>query len=289
MPKPIARVDERLRFVEFCLRWDREVGRPRLMNQFGISAQQASHDLKSYKLKNPGAIKYSLENKRYHPSSSFTPIFKNVGPKEYLTQLEKVSLKLVSSEESWISYLPEVAIIQAVERKLDANILHSLMKAMENKKAIEIEYTSKTASNKSFRKVVPLAFANDQSRWHVRACDIEKERFSDFVISRISQTGKTFDTQVSTSDDVEWNTMVTILIIPSPKLEREQQEAISFEYGMKNGVLELTVRQALIFYILRQLGFNPIPSKKNKFRNVSSFELKIKNVDEVENWLNYRP
>jgi len=71
--------------------------------------------------------------------------------------------------------------------------------------------------------------------------------------------------------------------MPEPRRER-----LESEYRMRKGALRVKIRQAMLFYYLRFYGFNPHDLEGGAMRNVSSFHLKVANMEEVEKWLGRR-
>ena len=57
----------------------------------------------------------------------------------------------------------------------------------------------------------------------------------------------------SAADDVAWSTHFNIVLIPNPKLSKMQQNTIERDYGMQNGKCEMSVRQALLYYLDKRL------------------------------------
>jgi hypothetical protein len=62
-------------------------------------------------------------------------------------------------------------------------------------------------------------------------------------------------------EDVEWNTLLTLEIVPNPNLSAGAQRAIELDYGMENGQISITCRQALLFYTLKRLGLNQLEAQ----------------------------
>jgi hypothetical protein len=54
--------------------------------------------------------------------------------------------------------------------------------------------------------------------------------------------------------DWQWNQYFLFEITPHPRLTPSQQEAVAKDFGMKNGKRELSVRYAMLYYVLKRLG-----------------------------------
>ncbi len=281
-------VEERLKFIEFCLFWDGKVSRPRISKQFNISSQQASSDLKKYKINAPTNIEYSLEKRRYLKTSAFKPALLQSFAQKYIDCLESVQRGHSKPKDTWISELPEIDGLSIPSRKIKDRSFRNLIKAMHRGESLEIKYTARTSSGATVRRITPVALGNDGNRWHVRGFDHDKSRFSDFTISRISGTRDRQKSDITLKDDTAWNTKVIIEIIPNEKLDAKKQEALELEYEMRSGILKVNTTKAMLYYYLRQYGFNPRPLSGDIMPNDSSYYLQIKNFDDVLDWLEVR-
>jgi hypothetical protein len=55
------------------------------------------------------------------------------------------------------------------------------------------------------------------------------------------------------SEDVDWDTFVSVKIGVHPGLSDTQKAVIEFDYGMVNGILAREVRGAVLFYFLKMM------------------------------------
>lgn len=141
--------------------------------------------------------------------------------------------------------------------------LSVLTRAIHQHQIVKINYFS-LSSGVSSREVVPFALVNNGLRWHIRAYDRKRERFTDFVINRI-EAPKIIDSVIKEHEtkeaDNQWNRIVELEIVPHPALKHP--ESISMDYGMKKrgmksnsytqgDVLNVDVRAAVASYLLRR-------------------------------------
>ncbi len=103
------------------------------------------------------------------------------------------------------------------------------------------------------RKLTPHALVYDGQRWHVRAYCHTRQDFRDFLISRILEIEGTESDHSRASEDSEWNNLVSVELSPHPALPEPQRRAIELDYGMVGGICKFQCREALLFYVLRQL------------------------------------
>ena len=86
---------------------------------------------------------------------------------------------------------------------------------------------------------------------------------------------------VSSMDDSAWHTLVTLVIAPHPGLPPAQRKVVELDYGMQNGEVRLDCRQALLFYLLKHLGFEGRQAVAPQAQQIV-----LKNEDEVVGYLN---
>jgi hypothetical protein len=76
------------------------------------------------------------------------------------------------------------------------------------------------------------------------------------VLTRIRSVGESRRSNADPTNDVEWNTIVELKIVPHPKLTDAGKAAIELDYGMKGGLLVLETRAALAFYLIKHLNLD---------------------------------
>lgn len=279
--KPAIR--RRFEFIEFAVTWEGSVGRKKLQDQFAISPQQATKDLTAYSEIAPDNLRYDPRQKTYLASRSFAPRFTKGDASEYLSQIEMLSRGQKSKSETWPTFVPTCAIVSSRTRRIQANVLQSLLRAIRDRLVLSANYTSMTSPANMRRCLVPHAIASDTHRWHVRAYDLEKERWSDFVISRLTDV-KIERVADPTPPDKRWTEKVEVVLQVDPELEEGKRIAIEREYEMRQGRMFLSVSRAMLFYELRHHGFDPRKIRDRKYHE-STFQLDIVNIEEVRTWL----
>ena len=91
-------VEQRLEFIEFRLFWEGQVNRSDLMDQFGVSVNQASTDLNRYIGFAPDNMLYDKSARTYVRGSEFKPQFLEPDASRYLAQLRSVADGLLDRE-----------------------------------------------------------------------------------------------------------------------------------------------------------------------------------------------
>lgn len=284
--KPSQR--KRYEFIEFQLMWGGTVGRKILTEKFEISPQQATLDLTSYLDLEPKNMAYDPRQRTYIARSGFRPAFAKGEASEYFQHLEMLHHGFRAPDEVWPANIPEFDAVAATTRKTDPDILKAVLRAIRDQRCIEVMYVSLSSESDSPRCLYPHAIASDGHRWHMRAFDGDKNRYSDFVLSRIEKIATKADNDQELPEDEEWSNIVDLRLQPDQALSDRQRERLEIEYDMSNGELLLNVRQAMLFYYLRFYGFNPHDIEEGMIRNKSSFSLSIKNLEEVEECIGRR-
>jgi len=252
-------VEQRLEFIEFRLFWEGRVNRSDLMEQFGISVNQASSDLNRYIALAPENMVYDKSVRTYVRAPEFTPHFSEPDASKYLTQLRSVSEGILDREDAWITELPPFASAPTPVRGVNPATLRSVVGAIRRSEAIEVKYQSLSCPEPRWRWIAPHAIAFDGFRWHTRAFCLTDECFKDFLFSRILKIRGSRESEASPADDRDWHSVVTLEIGPHPELSETQAKVIALDYGMRGGKAKIKVRRALLYYALRRLGLDTDP------------------------------
>ncbi len=256
-------VQERLLFIERLSWWRGIVNRGDIRGVFGISAAQASADLRAYQAMNPGALAYNVSLKRYESREEMTCML-------HVPRLEDaVGWFLGGGQPAMAattgSTHPNVDVFSPPLRKADETVERRLFLAVDQSRKQTIHYWSVSSSRSSKREIAPHAFAHDGFRWHLRAWCLEKAGYRDFVLSRIESAGWPGDPFLPPVADKAWDTEVTLVIKPHSLLTDAQRISIERDYGMKSGKLELKVREAMRDYYLANLRI-PLPDSRGNPR-----------------------
>lgn len=262
--KPSLRwgVERKLQFIEFRLFWEGHVNRSHLIDQFGISQNQASGDLNRYIALAPDNMAYDKSGKTYVRAAPFTPLFLKPDASQYLSQVRSVAEDIVTQEDAWIGNIPTYDAAPAPARGIDPVVLRSIVIATRRHEAIQVLYQSMSSPDPVWRWIAPHALAFDGFRWHTRSFCEKSREFRDFVISRIIETRQTRPADQQPSSDTAWQEVVELQIGPHPELSPNQKRVIELDYGMQDGQVTIPVRRALLYYALRRLGLDTDPAAR---------------------------
>ena len=255
-------VEQRLEFIEFRLFWEGHVNRSDLMDQFGVSVNQASTDLNRYIGFAPANMVYDKSARTYVRGSAFQPQFLEPDASRYLAQLRSVAENILDREDSWIANLPSFASAPTPVRGVDPVTLRSVVRAIRRSEEIEIRYQSLSSPDPRWRWIAPHAIAFDGFRWHARAFCLTDECFKDFLLSRMIEIRGSRESGTSADDDLDWNSEVVLEVAPHPELSETQAKVIALDYGMRGGSAKIKVRRALLYYALRRLGLDTDPAAR---------------------------
>jgi hypothetical protein len=272
--------ERRLQFIDFRLQWGGRINRRDVTDFFKISVPQASADIARYAEVAPGNLVYDTSSRIYVATPAFTPHFESSGARQYLSQLLALERQILMSDQAFLAFRPPMASVPLPTRTIDSKTLALMLRAIAERAKLRIRYQSIARDEPQERFISPHAFGYDGVRWHVRAFCHLREGFKDFVFGRISSPGVPVASDADSGADSEWHTTVDLILKPDDSLTQSQREGVEIDYGMKNGSVTVPCRQAMLFYTLRTLNFEPtgMPRKGEK-------QLVIANLSEIKSLL----
>lgn len=262
---------ERLAYIDFRLYFLGLVSRSDLVSRFGIKEAAATRDLALYRDKANKNLEYDTKEKIYKTAKSFKPLFDYPAEKVMTTLSQGYGGEIVAINDGLIATETPSQL-----NKPNMAVLSQITQAIYNKKAVKIDYCS-LSSGPSKREIVPFCLVDNGLRWHVRAYDRLKQRFSDFVITRTSKAKLIEKIEVAKTEqkdaDNQWNRIVELELVPHPSIK--QKAAVEMDYGMTKGVLKLELRAAIAGYLLRR--WNVDCSEKGTLKG-DEYHLWLKNT-----------
>lgn len=248
---------ERLSFLEMRAYFTGELRRADIEARFGIKPAASSRDIGVYREIAPKNLDYDKVGRCYRPSAVFRPLFE--------FQSERVLAWLLQGFGDGLDLgLKQATPCEGPGQlvKPDIEVLGVITRAMCAKKAIRVNYLSLSSGAKR-REIVPVALADNGLRWHVRGYDRERQRFSDFVLTRIAKAqeieGDVAESEMLPADE-QWARMVDMELVPHPAIK--QPKAIEADYGLEDGVLKIKARAALAGYVLRRWSVDTSPDHR---------------------------
>lgn len=245
---------ERLAFLELRAFFTGELSRGDIETRFGIKPAAASRDLGIYREIAPGNLDYDSVGRRYRPTASFVPIFE--------FHCERVLAWLLQGFGDGLELgLRSAAPCEGPGQLVRPNmaILGVITRAMCAKRPVKISYLSMSSGQRR-REIVPVALADNGLRWHVRAFDRGRQRFADFVLTRIIKAqelhGEADERELLGADE-QWARIVDMELVPHPGVK--WPKAVEADYAMSGGVLRMKTRAALAGYVLRRWSIDATP------------------------------
>lgn len=258
-------VEQRLEFIEFRLFWEGTINRADIIECFGVSTPQASKDLSLYQARAPGNMLYDASAKRYVAADAFVLRFLDPDPYKYLSQLRAVAEGMLPASESWIAAMPSADVALTPKREIDIAILRRVLEAVRENQSIDVFYQSMNSARPDpiWRRMTPHAFGYDGFRWHVRGfCHVEN-KFKDFLLPRILEVGGKGEPSQSGEHDWLWNNYFDVIVGPHPELTESQKRVVAKDYGLEVDTTVLSVRYAMLFYVLKRLGLLEDAAKRS--------------------------
>lgn len=272
----------RYRYIELVLLWEGQLTTKQLCDTFSIGRQQANKDLSNYRrAQEKNALRYDPVEKYYVPSPDFSPRLTRGLASEYLqliaqdSDIQKMLGELQLSET-------KVELVAAPNRELPPQLLRPIIQAMRNQERIEVDYVSLNNPDREGRIIAPHTLVWTGYRWHVRAWCEKNRDFRDFVLSRFRGDAELLGfSEHNATTDLDWQQMVTLEIVPDPRLSSAQQEVVSHDYSMQDNALCLTVRAKLARYLLQLLNIKIVEIDDDP----RAQQLILSNATELEKWL----
>ena len=221
---------EKLQFIELLAYFHGAVNREDIINRFGISKASASNVLSAYGQMAPENLRYNIRLKRYEISRVFKPVF-NVR-----MLIERIPVYTMPK-------LHKPADDDAIER------IALISRAIQRTQSLTITYTS-ASSGISTRQIIPVAFADNLLRWHLRAYDRKREKYVDFVFGRIKEVRPIQNDVIKDREhpksDTQWHSFIELRIKAHP---HNLVDTRSFDMG--NEIHSVRMRAAMAGYFLK--------------------------------------
>ncbi|MCW8983098.1 MAG: WYL domain-containing protein [Gammaproteobacteria bacterium] len=258
------------------------VSRSNVAKTFGISDAAATKDLKLYGDVAPDNLVYRQAVFGFVPTPSFKAMFGDLAPEKVLPL---IAANLPISEGAFTEepvYGVAVEGLPLPSRLPSQEIVAQVIRAAHNHRKLNVHYNSLSDRNGSdeMRIIEPHSLINTGLRWHIRAYCEESFDFRDFVLSRISEAEMLEEPAESSAEfDDDWIEQIDVKLMPHPGLIPRKQQNLLLDYGAKDGVIELSVRRALLGYLLHRLS---VDTSVDHSLNPNAYQLVVANRDEVE-------
>ena len=272
---------QRLQYIEIMAYYNGVVTRSDVAKAFGISDAAATKDLKLYGDLAPSNLNYNHSVFGFVPNDAFREVFADLSP---AAVLPVIAANLAASGGPYGAesiYGLTTATLPLPTRLPSAPVLAQITRAICGHKKLQVSYRSLSDRNSpDTRMIEPHALVDTGQRWHVRAYSDATYDFRDFVLSRFTQAiclNQPAESNVEFDDD--WVEMVCLKLGPHADLDAPKRESLLLDYGASGEVIEVTVRRALIGYMLQRLN---VDTTRDHSMNPNAYQLMLLNRDEIE-------
>jgi hypothetical protein len=249
---------DRLAYIEFRLWFLGDASRRDLMERFGIAPAVATRDFTAYRELAPENIDFDGSRKVYIPSEQFVPVFEHI-PERVLSAISKGFGD--ADDRQGGSYLPCELPLRLNRPTLQEVAV--VTRAIHQQQVLLVKYHSLKRGTAK-RAVIPHALVDSGLRWHTRVFDRETGEFRDLVISRIEAAAPVPEEEILPHEmaeaDEEWNKQVDLVLMVHPAVDRP--EIVQKDFGMRRGELHVTVRAAIVGYVLQLWNVDCSPDRR---------------------------
>lgn len=273
-------LERRLQFIDFRLRWNGHINRTDLTSFFGLSTPQASLDIAKYIELAPNNLTYDRRTKAYTVTPTFSAVYPQNSAQRYLAELLAMKTGVLEADASFIESAPEVDWVHIPLNIQNEKVVEVIARAIREKVAVSIRYQSSSSLDTPPRLISPHALGNDGLQWRVRAYCHTTQQFNDFILTRILSIEGFEISTIDPTHDYPWHTHLKLILAPNDKQPLAHQRALELEYGMTNGELTLSCRQACLHETLKRFQIS-LTDENNE--HTQPFILK--NRKEIQNFL----
>ena len=272
---------QRLQYIERMAYYTGIVSRSDVAKAFGISDAAATKDLKLYGDLAPNNLIYNHGVFGFVPSDTFRAVFADLSPATALPIIEANLAAAGGPYGAELIYGLNTASLPLPARLPSPQVLAQITRAIHARKKLQVSYRSLSDRDSQERRILePHALVNTGIRWHVRAYSEETYDFRDFVLSRFTHAVCLNDPAESNAQyDDDWVEMVCLQLSPHPELDAKKRDNLLLDFGVDGEVIAVTVRRALIGYVLQRLG---VDTTKDHSMNPNAYQLALLNRDEIE-------
>jgi hypothetical protein len=272
---------QRLQFIEIMAYYTGLISRSTLARAFGISDAAATKDLKLYNEYTPDNLTYNPALFGFEPNDNFQPVFSELSPATVLPMIAENLISVDNPSGDTNVYGIGVEKLPLPGRLPDRRVLAQIVRAIRGRRQLRMVYHSLTERDSKQQRIIePHALINNGLRWHVRAYSQDTFDFRDFVLSRIGEA-ELLDSPAESDPqfDDDWVEQVNIKLMPHPGLIDKQRLSLQYDYNMRDNLIELRVRRALVGYLLHRMA---VDTTADYSLNPNAYQLVVVNRDEIE-------
>ncbi|MHB8760492.1 MAG: helix-turn-helix transcriptional regulator [Thiobacillus sp.] len=272
---------QRLQYIEIMAWYAGVVTRSDVARAFGLSDPAATKDLKLYNDLVPGNLVYNHSVFGFVPADGFAAAFADLSPARVLPAIAANLAVANGPYGNALIYGLPTASLPLPARLPGAHTLAAITRAIHGRRKLGVTYRSLSGRDSVGPRVLePHTLVNTGLRWHVRAYSEDSCDFRDFVLSRIVDA-ECLDAPAESGEqyDDDWVEQVTLRLVPHAGLDAARRENLLLDYGASGDVIEVTVRRALLGYVLQRLA---VDTTADHSMNPQANQLMLLNRGEIE-------
>lgn len=238
-----------------ALIWEGGIGREILAQRCEVSARTVQSFIDNYREKYPGTVRYCQRSKRYQKDERFQPTIIGDDLERYLRYCrgKQMEQDLVTTE-SINGHLLIDDVDCLVSPEVPQVVIEPLLVALNRKCCVKCCYKAKGGIRHLILAPHSLAFA--RRRYHVRALDVNKNVFLDYVLGRFQEiTLLSSQPGIDAQQDDDWQKMVELTFRINPELDEAARSSLQLEWDLVTNTDTMTrrVRAALAEYVIKEL------------------------------------
>lgn len=272
---------QRLQFIEIMAFYAGSIARSDVARAFGISDAAATKDIKLYNDLAPDNLSYRQNVFGFIPTEKFEPLIADLSPQHALPVIAANLAATGGPYGDEPIFGIRTQHLPIPNRFPERSVLANIIQAIRHNKKLAVAYHSLSQrESRQLRVIEPHALIDTGLRWHVRAYNTETYDFRDFVLSRFEEATVLDEAAESSAQfDDDWCESISIILKPHPGLAKEKQDILLMDYGSTMGVIEISVRRALIGYLLNRLN---VDTTADHSLNPKAYQLALANREEIE-------
>jgi predicted DNA-binding transcriptional regulator YafY len=236
-------------FIRSRLYWFGHIGRQNIVSTFGVGTAYASRLLSAMRKELP----VKPAGKEFSMPIEGTQAPEGVSSQRFLNDLYFSAITRADPTSVCGEDVPHTSM-DAFRRQIPEEILRPIVRALQGRSVIEIEYIGMNVGDQVKTRVIePLRLVHVGGRWHINAHCHSANGKRDFVLSRI--LGAKSVQRASKADpmlDFAQDGAVAHKYEAHPLLCQQQKEVVWREFGMQEGVLEVWLSDSELFYFEQQ-------------------------------------
>ncbi|MAL97904.1 MAG: hypothetical protein CL583_05570 [Alteromonadaceae bacterium] len=257
----------RYRLIEIIALWEGRLTTNHICHAFGIGRQQASKDINTYLREiAPENLTYDRHLKGYVPTRAFRPAVTLGQWREYRDLISRDDDLKQNFEDLDIG-LPNTELVRLPGQAGKPEVLRPLIQTIRQNRRADIHWVSLESTRPQADQIEPHSLVCIGSHWFIRTWSEVAGGYANLRVSRLRGEPRLRSTKARhrRDKDAAWQERVAISLRPHSSFSQVQQSVIAEDFGMSDGELTLSVRQALVPLVMAQLplgvGNEPDPNR----------------------------